>query len=385
MQFDAVIAGAGPAGCYLAYLLAKTGLSVALVDKSAFPREKVCGGGLSRKTVDLLEFDIGPVAHKRITGAYLTFKNQQTIVKDLDGLGGYTVTRSEFDQFLLQKAQQAGASFFPKTSVADVIVHADYVTLKTTGVTLKGSVLFGADGVGSTIRKRIFGSDLVTYSPAMEALVYTSPPQMEKFHNRLLLDLGGMHRGYGWIFPKADHLNVGVYSIFGARNIRRSLDEFIQRYELLRNYSHICHLGYAIPVRNKQKKFESGRVWLLGDAAGLAESVYGEGIYFALKSATVAAEALGSADYRPNTDHYTRLLTEMLVPELHYSELLGRSYFSFPTFNFNRMVKNTLINRYFSGLITGDTSYKECFYKTALTVPYWLFTKKHVKTIPIEF
>ena len=100
-----------------------------------------------------------------------------------------------------------------------------------------------------------------------------------------------MPKGYGWIFPKRDHLNVGIYSPFGGIALRRHLMEFIDRYPALRRRRGTEFRGYAIPLRNRAGLFERGPVMLLGDAAGLAESVFGEGIYFALKSAELAAQS----------------------------------------------------------------------------------------------
>ena len=83
--YDALIVGAGPAGSHLAYLLAAQGLQVAIIDKESFPREKVCGGGLSRKSIALLGFDLGSVLHQSIHGAILTYRNRDALIKDMGG------------------------------------------------------------------------------------------------------------------------------------------------------------------------------------------------------------------------------------------------------------------------------------------------------------
>ncbi len=109
--FDVLIVGAGPAGGFLGYLLARGGFKVKIIDKAKFPRDKVCGGGISNKTVELLPFDISPVTQHRVMGAFLTYQNRDTVVKDLNERGGAAVLRSEFDDFLLQKAIGAAPSF----------------------------------------------------------------------------------------------------------------------------------------------------------------------------------------------------------------------------------------------------------------------------------
>lgn len=159
------------------------------------------------------------------------------------------------------------------------------MTVATNGETLRGSWLIAADGVGSAVRNRVFGRNIVHYAPALEALVEVDSAALEIYGRHALFDLGGMWRGYGWIFPKSDHLNVGVYSPFGAKGLREELARFMGRYPVLSLARSVRYQGYAIPVHNRRGEFARGRVWLVGAAAGLAESVFGEGIYFALKSA----------------------------------------------------------------------------------------------------
>jgi geranylgeranyl reductase family protein len=377
MIFDAVIVGAGPAGSYLAYLLAKAGSSVAIIDKADFPRDKVCGGGVSRKALDLLDFDITPVVHKTITGAYLAYRNEALTIKDMAGVAGCTVLRSEFDHLLLQKAQAQGARFFPATAFVDAAQDASAVTLQTSNGPLRGRFLFAADGVGSAVRGKLFGKRLVRYVPALEALVQVDAERMSVFAERALFDLGGMTRGYGWIFPKRDHLNVGVYSPFGGTELRQQLDRFIARYALLANPQAISYHGYAIPVHNQRGQFENRRIRLIGDAAGLAEAVFGEGIYFALRSATLAAQALLHADGRP--DHYSALMRRVLLPELRASRQIGSLLFRFQHFAFHHLAANPRVNGYFAGLISGDVGYRECMLRAAASLPRWLFHRAAVQ------
>jgi geranylgeranyl reductase family protein len=371
MIFDALIVGAGPAGSYLAYLLAQAGRSVAIIDKASFPRDKVCGGGVSRKALDLLGFDITPVVQKIITGAYLAYRNEALTIKDITPAVGCTVLRSEFDNLLLQRARAAGAQFSAATRFIDVAHDASAVTLHTSDGPLRGRFLFAADGVGSAVRSKVFGKHLVHYVPALEALVHLDDQRMGVFAERALFDFAGMTRGYGWIFPKRDHLNVGVYSPFGGNGLRAELDRFMARYSLLASPTAIDYQGYAIPVRNQRGEFERDRIWLIGDAAGFAESVFGEGIYFALRSAGLAAQALLLADGRPNS--YSTLVRRELLPELRASRWIGSTLFRFQRFAFHHLVANPRVNGYFAGLISGDVGYRECMLRTATSLPRWLF------------
>ncbi|PWT74367.1 MAG: hypothetical protein C5B46_04195 [Proteobacteria bacterium] len=370
--YDAIVVGAGPAGSYLGYLLARTGRRVAILDKQRFPREKVCGGGLSRKSIALLDFDISRVVHRWLHGAFLTCQNRATIVKDLPCAVGCTVLRNEFDQMLLTRACEAGAHFLGDTRFTDVNTHGPRITAQTSRGEFSGRRLFAADGVASAVRTKVFGRQLVSHVPVLEALIAVPGAALQSFGARAVFDFGSMPRGYGWIFPKRDHLNVGLYSPFGGTGLRRRLMEFIDRYPAMRVRGPIEFRGYAIPLRNRAGVFERGPVALLGDAAGLAESLFGEGIYFALKSAALAARAEVERDAGADAMHYTRLVRDELLPELRAASMLAKTLYSFQDFTFRHIVCNGRVNQLFAGLLSGDTSYRECLRKTVFTAPMWM-------------
>ena len=370
--YDAIVVGAGPAGAHLACLLARTGRHVALLDKERFPREKVCGGGLSRKSLALLDLDLGGVAHKWIGGAFLTFQNRSAVVKDFGYAVGCMVLRSEFDQLLLERARKAGADYFGETAFLDLRAGDGSVVVETSRGSLRGRRLYAADGVGSAVRRKVFGRGLIDYVPALEALVELPQRTLNVFGDRAVFDFGAMPKGYGWIFPKRDHLNVGVFSPFGASALTRRLNDFIGRYPVLRQRRRVSYRGYAIPVRNAARRFERGPVALVGDAAGLVESVFGEGIYFALKSAALAAQAEIARGRSADAASYTQRLGRELLPELGAARMLARALYAFPQYAFRHAVCNERINRLFAGLIAGDTGYRECLVKAMLAAPTWI-------------
>ncbi|MDX1376761.1 MAG: geranylgeranyl reductase family protein [Burkholderiales bacterium] len=375
--YDAIVVGAGPAGAHLAYRLARAGRRVALLEQHRFPREKVCGGGVSRKSVALLELDLAGVAQRWISGAFLTFQNRSAVVKDLRAAAGCTVLRSEFDQALLERAREAGAEVHAATSFLDARIDGAGVAVSTSRGELAGLRLYGADGAGSAVRTKVFGKRLVGYVPALEALIEVPPHALDGFGGRAVFDFGAMPKGYGWIFPKRDHLNVGVFSPFGAKALGRHLDAFIARYPALRAGRRAATRGYAIPLRNNARVFERGPVALLGDAAGLAECVFGEGIYFALKSAELAAQAELARERNPAAASYTRLLGRALLPELRAARVLAWGLYTFQEFAFRHAVCSASINRLFAGLISGDTGYRECLYRTLLAAPAWIARPAH--------
>lgn len=376
IEADVLIVGAGPAGSHLAYLLAEQGMQVIIIDKQAFPRAKTCGGGLSRKAMDLLGFDLGPAMHRAIGAAILNYRNRDAIIKAIEPMAACTVVRSEFDTLLLNRACAKGARFLAETAFVDATESADAVSVTTTSGVLRCRLLLAADGAASTVRNKLFGRDLVAYVPALEAMVWPAEGMLERFGARALFDFDGMPRGYGWIFPKRDHFNVGVYSPFGGTALRRHLDRFSAAYASLRQPLRVEYQGYIIPLENRRKLFQRGRVWLLGDAAGLAEALFGEGIYFALKSATIAARAIAADGLRANSGLYSRLLRRELLPELRAAAWMARLIYRFPKLAFSHLALNEHVNHDFAGLISGQMGYRRCLFKTAVGFPRWLRPSK---------
>jgi geranylgeranyl reductase family protein len=373
---DAVIVGAGPAGAYLGYLLARQGAEVLIIDKQPFPRDKVCGGGVSRKALDLLEFSLEPVVQRSIRGAVLTYGNGAATVKDVAPSAGCTVLRSEFDQFLVDKAQAEGARFLPATAFADAREESRSVVVATPRGEIRCRGLFGADGANSAVRERIFGKRLVQYVPALEALVHLDEPTLNSFADRAVFDFGGMPNGYGWIFPKRDHANVGVYSPFGGSALRRHLQAFIARYRTLKKPLHVDYRGAVIPLRNLRDEYQRGRVTLLGDAAGLAEAMFGEGIYFALKSASLAAQSVAERGLDGAGGRYAELVRRQLRPELLAARRMAAMIYRFQGYAFRHLVLNEGINDDFAGLISGAIGYRRCLTKTLLGFPRWLVQRQ---------
>jgi len=374
--YDALIVGAGPAGSHLGYLLAAQGLQVVILDKESFPRDKVCGGGLSRKSIDLLGFDLGSVVHQSIDGAILTYRNRDALIKDMDAPAACTVVRSEFDKLLLDRACAHGVHFLAETAFIDASEATDSLNVRTSDGVLRCRLLLAADGAASTVRTKIFGKDVVGYVPALEALVRPGDDALARFGHRAVFDFGAMPRGYGWIFPKQDHFNVGVYSPFGGSSLRNHLDRFIAEYACLQQPADIEYQGYIIPLRNQRNLFQRGRVWLLGDAAGLAEALFGEGIYFALKSAVLAASAIEKDGLRADSDRYAQLLRRELLPELRAAQWMARATYRFPKLTFSHLVLNQRINDNFAGLISGEMSYRHCLIKTLASFPRWLMPSR---------
>jgi flavin-dependent dehydrogenase len=155
---------------------------------------------------------------------------------------------------------------------------------------------------------------------AVEAELAVSPVSLEAQGTYATFDFGALPGGYGWIFPKRDHLSVGIFKAIPGKaiNLKKALEKFIASEAVLLD-PRILHLqGHQIPLGGRKQTLHKGRVLLVGDAANLADPWMGEGISYAVVSARLAAEqmfnALGSNQI--DLSSYTNLINASITPQL---------------------------------------------------------------------
>jgi len=290
--WDAILVGAGPAGCAAAYDLATAGRSVLLLDRAEFPRPKACAGGLTSKTVAALRYSVDPVVRQRLNA--LTIErdgDHRTVLRRRRDYCFMTV-REELDAFCLEKTIAAGARFQRIRAIETIEEEQDGVTLRVDGERLRARFLVGADGVHSQVR-RMTDPEAGSWfwrAFALEGCVKLSGREAEE----LIFDFAPVKDGYGWFFPKGDHVNVGLYSY--DRN------EKIDRARLSAYVQGRCGDAMLERVIGQYAGFGAGchqprspRIFLVGDAGGFVDPLTGEGIYFAIVSGQAAAGAIDAA------------------------------------------------------------------------------------------
>jgi geranylgeranyl reductase family protein len=318
MPYDVIVAGAGPAGSTAARECAARGLSVALVDRAAFPRDKPCGGGVLVRAARLLPFSIGPVVERTAYGVRFSLRQRRAFSRRCSEPLAYQTQRSRFDTCLLDQAVQAGVRFFPRSPVEGVERREDAISVRAGGASFEGRALVVADGAngvaarlaGVVVRRRV--------GIAYEANVPISDDSGSSWSDMIGLDLGAPPGGYGWLFPRGDHVNVGVGGWPSeARTFRRRLEGLARVWRL--NPARFCsEQGFALPVRSPSGPLVHGNVLLVGDAAGLLDPLTGEGIYAAIYSAQTAARHLDSyvRGRASDLEGYRRDLSAELLPDL---------------------------------------------------------------------
>lgn len=284
-RFDVAVVGAGPAGSTAAYRLARTCARVLLVDKERFPRDKPCGGGLTTRAVRQLPFSVEPVVEDRITRVRCRLRYGRVMERESTEVLCAMTQRRKLDSFLVEQAVAAGAEF---RDGARVDVESD-TQIRVNGRPVEVAAVIGADGAnGVTSRALGLGRGIVNGVALEGNLRYERLPP-GAWRGLLVLELAVLPGGYGWIFPKGDHVNVGVggWGEEGPR-LRHHLRVLCEHYGIeLRELTDVR--GHRLPMRGPQTRLASGRGLLVGDAAGLVDPVSGDGMYEAFVSSRLAA------------------------------------------------------------------------------------------------
>jgi flavin-dependent dehydrogenase len=295
-RYDVAVIGAGPAGSVTAIHLARGGARVLLVDKARFPRDKPCGGGLTMRAVRQLPVDPAPVVEHEVDRmAFRVGWRSHFERKGRRGPFVLMTQRRRLDQYLAEQAVEAGADFRDGVKVS---VGADPdrgLSLTTDGAAVQADVIVGADGANGTFD--------------------------ERYRGLAVIELGTIPGGYGWVFPKGDHVNVGVggWEAEGPR-LRGHLAELCRRHGIDGAALESVR-GHRLPLRRSGFVAARGRAIVVGDAAGLVDPLTGDGMYEAFVSARLAsAEVLDVLAGRAETvDGYNARLSAALGALAHAS------------------------------------------------------------------
>ena len=297
-MYDVIIVGAGPAGSAAAKILAENGFKVAIFEKMKLPRFKACGGGVAIQCLDSLkklEVDVEEVALQEYKGFMLSYRDIIATCK-LDMIMGWGVYRKDFDYLLTKKAENSGAKVFDKQKVIGFKENGDNIKLVTESGVEQTRILFGADGINSTIRKKLgIDYDRSKLGFCLESEIKTTKSKIEEYGDMINLDLSCLKEGYAWVFPKkrAGTVNVGIGTYLETAQspdmpMKDVLLKFIRDKGLSDKLTNLS--GALIPFGGTVNCFGKQNTILLGDAAGMVSPMSGEGIPYALDSGVIAAE-----------------------------------------------------------------------------------------------
>jgi geranylgeranyl reductase family protein len=289
-RFDAIVVGAGPAGSTASYRLSRAGASVLLLDRKRFPRDKPCGGGLTYRAVRQLPVEVGSVVEDTVHRFELGFRYGSRFERQSAEPLVLMTQRRRLDAHLAEQAAAAGADFRDGVKATALELDDAGGTVRFDGTAASAPVVIGADGVnGLTARTLGLGRGR-SHGVALEGNV-SHVHAREDYRGRAVVELGTVPGGYAWVFPKGDHVNVGVggWESEGPR-LREHLERACAAYGVPAERLESLR-GYRLPMRSAGDGVRRGRALLVGDAAGLVDPLSGDGIYEALVSSRLAAES----------------------------------------------------------------------------------------------
>jgi menaquinone-9 beta-reductase len=363
---DVLVVGAGPGGSATAYYLAQGGLDVLLLEKTAFPREKVCGDGLTPRAVrQLLRMGIDVEAPGwiknhglRIVGGGHRIQLPWPDLAEYPSFG-LVRTRMDFDEILARHAQKAGAQLLERTAVTDPVI--DERTGRVVGVrarpvddqgrkvgestTYRAPLVVAADGNSARLPIALGMTKRDNRPMGVAVRTYYESPRHDDDWLESWLELwdgepgkGNLLPGYGWIFGVGDGTcNVGLgllntSAAFGKVDykelLRRWLDHTPEAWRFREAHRTSPVRGAALPMGfNRKPHYERG-VLLVGDSGGMVNPFNGEGIAYALEAAEMATEAIVQAYGRPATERERALRAYPVALDARYGGYytLGRLF-----------------------------------------------------------
>ncbi len=358
--FDVLVVGAGPAGSFAAELLSKNGFSVALFDGRPAGEPKPCGGGVTSKALKAYPQLLNAVGRTIEDLEMFAPSGKRLYLKLNEPFAIYA--RTVFDSFLRDRAELAGAAIFKeKVSLTSNEPENGVWTLRVYGKSSKtdefrGKFLVAADGVSSAIARKLSGH---LEAKEMEvAFGYRIPLLSKEPEANTVIAFLPDFAGYAWAFPRLDHVSFGIataQNVFDHDALDKLLWSFIvgfhrqkqnKKANIWQDLNQLPNGELAQTLKKSAEKYAAkipglaaetldarrtfGDNWaLLGDAAGFADAVTGEGIYYALRSAEIFAECFAAGkDYETawRADFGKELRRAAQMRERFYGSFLGTAF-----------------------------------------------------------
>jgi geranylgeranyl reductase family protein len=333
--YDVVIVGAGPAGLSCAKILAQNNKKVLVLEKNKVVGPKICAGGLTSKD---LEHGLPKELATDFKKIIFSSKNINTNITS-ERLIVSCISRKDLGQWMLKQAKKAGAVVKTSSRVTDI--SENYLIVNNKKIQFK--FLVGADGSQSLVRKHL----AIKSNKLMAAIQYIVPQTLKNLEIYLNAEL--FKTGYAWIFPHKNFSAVGAcveFSSLSSKDLKLNLTKYIK----INNVNLSKAKLEAFIINYDYQGYSFGNKFLIGDAAGLASGLTGEGIYFAIVSGEEISKVILDSNYCPE-----KLLKIIKIKKTH-EKLLKIMQLAGPLRNIlfnifalvlkNKLLRKILINKF---------------------------------------